>query len=246
MAIFRRCRHHTMSTLNDWLSLGLHRVWKRMAVNWSCARAGDTVLDICCGSGDLAFLLARKVGREGKRKARDSLHLIEQEEQQISVHMLELYSDTLWQPENRDKGFLNQKSGLFRWVQGDALAMPFEDESIDAATMAYGLRNVTDILQALQEVLRVLKSGGKAAILDFNHSSDTFTNSFQAYMLDNVVVPVAQQFGLEEEYKYLRPSIERFPQGPQLVKLAKQAGFASAVHHEIAGGLMGILLVSKS
>eukprot|EP00850_Spirogloea_muscicola_P007242 SM000036S13286 [mRNA] locus=s36:314715:315525:- [translate_table: standard] len=112
--------------------------------------------------------------------------------------------------------------------------------------MAYGLRNVADILRALQEILRVLKSGGKAAILDFNHSSDTFTDSFQAYMLDNVVVPVARQFGLEEEYKYLRPSIEGFPQGPQLVKLAKLAGFASAVHHEIAGGLMGILVVSKS
>ncbi|GBG64276.1 hypothetical protein CBR_g41196 [Chara braunii] len=207
--------------LNDWLSLGQHHSWKKMTVKWSRASRGHSALDICCGSGDLAFLLADAVGPHGLVVgldfAAEQLAVASQRAEESALH------------------------SRLRWVQGDALMLPFGDEEFDAVTMGYGLRNVTDLSRSLREIHRVLKKGCSAAILDFNNSTNVLTNSVQGFMLDRVVVPVASQFGLEEEYKYLRPSIERFPTGDKLVKLGRESGFASAAFYEIGFGFMGVL-----
>mmetsp|Transcript_41008 Transcript_41008/g.97424 ORF Transcript_41008/g.97424 Transcript_41008/m.97424 type:complete len:312 (-) Transcript_41008:128-1063(-) len=216
--------------LNTTLSLGQHHVWKRMAVKWAGAKQGGRVLDICCGSGDLAFVLADAVGPTGKVTGLDFAQnmLDDAERRQLSRPPIARFSTEI------------------AWVQGDAMDMPFASCSFDAATMGYGLRNVARIPDALRELERVLKPGAKAAILDFNNAeSGSFSDAAQAWMLDNVVVPVAGMYGLRDEYEYLRPSIKAFPTGAELERLALEAGFEESRFYEIAFGLMGILVVRK-
>lgn len=210
--------------LNNGLSFGQHRVWKRMALKWSEAHSGDTCLDLCCGSGDLAQLLARQVGATGQ------------------VYGVDFSSALLAIADQRIKDQYPPLS--IRWVEANVLDLPFENNYFDAATMGYGLRNVTDIPQCLRELYRVLKPGAKAAILDFHRPKDPLIRTFQQWYLDNAVVPTAERLGLTEEYAYIAPSLDRFPTGREQVSLAEQAGL-TAVHYPIAGGMMGVLVVSK-
>ncbi|MGK7945663.1 MAG: bifunctional demethylmenaquinone methyltransferase/2-methoxy-6-polyprenyl-1,4-benzoquinol methylase UbiE [Microcystaceae cyanobacterium] len=211
---------------NDRLSLGQHRIWKKMAIKWCEPKQKGKGLDICCGSGDLAQLLARSVGQEGQVIGVDfsesQLAIAQQRHQQLYPHL------------------------PIKWQVGDALQLPFPDQSFDCATMGYGLRNVVDIPRCLQELYRVLKSGTKAAILDFHRPQNPLILSFQQWYLNAIVVPMAKQFELTDEYAYISPSLDRFPDGSQQVKLALSAGFAQAVHYPIAGGLMGVLVLSKA
>jgi demethylmenaquinone methyltransferase/2-methoxy-6-polyprenyl-1,4-benzoquinol methylase len=131
------------------------------------------------------------------------------------------------------------------WFEGDALELPFEDNYFDCATMGYGLRNVINIPLCLQELHRVLKPGAKAAILDFHHPQSSSMRVFQQWYLQNIVVPTARHFEMTEEYAYIAPSLERFPTGTEQVKLASQAGFAFATHYPLAGGTMGVLVLTK-
>lgn len=216
--------------LNNLLSLGQHHIWKRMAVKWAGARAGGTALDICCGSGDIAFLLAEAVGSGGR------------------VVGLDFAQNMLDDAARRQSKLppTPRRSNNMSWVQGDAMAMPFDDCSFDAATMGYGLRNVSDIPATLGDLERVLKPGAKAAILDFNNADeDSVADAVQDWALANVVVPAADMYGLRDEYAYLRPSIKNFPSGREQERLALSAGFAAAKHYEISFGLMGILVVTK-
>jgi len=211
--------------LNERLSFGLHRVWKRMAVRWSGATPGHTALDVCCGSGDLALMLAREVGASG------------------TVYGLDFSAELLAVAAARSRR--TPQPAPLHWVQGDALALPFEANTFDAATMGYGLRNLTDIPQGLAELRRVLKPGATAAILDFHRPQSGLAEQFQRWYLDTLVVPTAEQMGLTDEYAYIGPSVDRFPTGREQVTLAHQAGFNTATHYPIAGGTMGVLVVMK-
>ncbi|NJM61850.1 MAG: bifunctional demethylmenaquinone methyltransferase/2-methoxy-6-polyprenyl-1,4-benzoquinol methylase UbiE [Oscillatoriales cyanobacterium RU_3_3] len=212
--------------MNDWLSLGQHRIWKQMTVKWSNARPGNTCLDLCCGSGDLALLLAQQAGPTGCVFGAD-----------FSAAQLEI-------ARQRDRPFLTPTSSI-SWVEADALDLPFADNYFDCATMGYGLRNVTDIPRCLRELQRVLKPGGTAAILDLHRPSNSLMRSFQQLYLDTLVVPAASQFGMTEEYAYINPSLDKFPIGPEQVELALNAGFATASHYPIAGAMMGVLVVDS-
>ena len=211
---------------NFWLSLGQQQVWKAMTVKWSGAKPGDRLLDVCCGSGDLAFQGAKAVGMNGQ------------------VVGLDFCEELLAIATQRHRQRYSQFS--IQWHQGDALNLPFADQSSDAATMGYGLRNVGDILQALRELARVLKPGKNVAILDFHRPDNLLVQNFQRWYLANVVVPLAKQWQLSEEYEYLQPSLDRFPTGREQVKLALKSGFAQAVHYPIANGLMGVLVAQKA
>ncbi|XP_051144813.1 2-phytyl-1,4-beta-naphthoquinone methyltransferase, chloroplastic-like isoform X1 [Andrographis paniculata] len=213
--------------LNDLFSLGRHRVWKRMSVAWTGAKEGDTVLDVCCGSGDLAFLLSERVGVNGKVIALD-----------FSKEQLHVAASR--QQERTKPCYKN-----IEWVEGDATDLPFSHSSFDAATIGYGLRNIVDKKKSLQEMHRVLKPGSKLSVLDFNKSASQLISSIQDWMIDHVVVPVASGYGLADEYSYLKHSIKEFLTGDELEKLAKEAGFSEAKHYEIGTGFMGNLVAKR-
>lgn len=211
--------------LNQWISLGQHQIWKTMTVKWCEPSVGDRALDLCCGSGDLTTLLAKKIGHTGEVIGLDFAP------QQLAIA--------------ESKRQENYPQLQIKWVEGDALNLPFQDDYFDCVTMGYGLRNVTDIPQSLMEIHRVLKKGAKAAILDFHRPNETHLQIFQKWYFEAVVVPVAQIFNLTDEYAYLHPSIERFPTGTEQVKMAQDAGFSKATHYPITGGMMGVLVVEK-
>ncbi|XP_064997800.1 2-phytyl-1,4-beta-naphthoquinone methyltransferase, chloroplastic-like isoform X2 [Musa acuminata AAA Group] len=131
------------------------------------------------------------------------------------------------------------------WIEGDALDLPFSDGYFDAITIGYGLRNLIDRQKAMREIFRVLKPGSKVSILDFNKSTSSLVNMLQEWIIDNVVVPTASEYGLSQEYKYLKTSIDEFLTGKELEKLAKEVGFSKAEHYEIGGGFMGNLVATR-
>lgn len=224
-AIFNRIAP-VYDRLNNDLSLGMHWVWKQMTVSWSGAKPGDTCLDLCCGSGDLTQLLAKQVRPTGTVIGAD---FAPAQLEQAAARIASVYP-----PIN-----------CIDWVEADALNLPFADNYFDAATMGYGLRNVTDIPRCLAELHRVLKPDAKVAILDFHRPDNNLVRRFQQWYLDEIVVPKASQLGMMNEYAYLNPSLDRFPTGAEQVKLGLAAGFSHATHYPIASGMMGVLVLTK-
>jgi demethylmenaquinone methyltransferase/2-methoxy-6-polyprenyl-1,4-benzoquinol methylase len=196
-----------------------------MAVKWANPQPADVGLDLCCGSGDLTRLLAQQVQPQGKVVGVDfssaQLAIAHQRQMTEYPHL------------------------TVEWVEGDVLNLPFAAATFDCATMGYGLRNVTDIPRCLQEIYRVLKPNARAAILDFHQPQPAWMQMFQKWYLRSVVVPMAQHYGLTDEYAYITPSLERFPLGSEQVKIAGEVGFKQATHYPIAAGLMGVLVVTK-
>ncbi|MGB3536084.1 MAG: bifunctional demethylmenaquinone methyltransferase/2-methoxy-6-polyprenyl-1,4-benzoquinol methylase UbiE [Microcoleaceae cyanobacterium] len=224
-AIFNRIAP-VYDQMNDGLSLGQHRIWKQMTVSWSGASGGQTGLDLCCGSGDLAQKLAQKIGPSGKVYGVD-------------------FSAQLLAVANSRSTPITIPTAPINWIEADVLALPFPENTFDCATMGYGLRNVVDISRSLEELHRVLKPGARGAILDFHRPYFEPLRQFQQLYLDYLVVPMAQQMGLKQEYAYINPSLERFPNGQQQVALAEAAGFTTATHYALAGGMMGVLVIEK-
>jgi demethylmenaquinone methyltransferase/2-methoxy-6-polyprenyl-1,4-benzoquinol methylase len=212
---------------NDLLSLGQHRIWKKMALRWCEPKRGEQWLDLCCGSGDMTALLAKQIAPTGHAIGLD----FSKELLAIAAQKAKNYAPTI------------QKT--LTWQEGNVLNLPFAENTFDGATLAYGLRNVVNISQCLSELHRVLKNGARAAILDFHRPSDRLMQIFQDFYLERVVVPLADRFNMTEEYAYIAPSLARFPVGSEQVKLAKAAGFSQATHYAIANGIMGILVLEK-
>jgi demethylmenaquinone methyltransferase/2-methoxy-6-polyprenyl-1,4-benzoquinol methylase len=207
--------------LNDLLSLGLHRLWKRQVVQRLRPSPGQRLVDLCCGTGDLALVLAERVRPGGLVLGLDA-----------AAAPLELArarsARQPWLP--------------LEWRLGDALATGLPDGWADGASMAYGLRNLADPAAGLRELRRLLRPGGRAVLLDFNRPPEGgLPARFQRLYLRQVVVPAARSFGLEQHYAYLESSLARFPTAPELVELARLAGFGSVRHQPLAAGLMGLL-----
>jgi demethylmenaquinone methyltransferase/2-methoxy-6-polyprenyl-1,4-benzoquinol methylase len=196
--------------LNDLLSLGGHRLWKRQAVAWLDPRPGQKFLDLCCGQVLGLDAAAAPLRRARQRAAREP-----------------------WLP--------------LRFEPGDALATGLAAGWADGALMAYGLRNLVDPARGLAELRRVLRPGGRAAVLDFNRPDpdgglfQLGAAQFQHFYLNRVVVPVASLVDLKEQYAYLETSLARFPTSQQQMELARQAGFAAVGYRPLAAGLMGFL-----
>ena len=211
--------------LNDLFSFGMHRIWKKKLLSFLNPLPGEKWLDLCCGTGDLSFALAKLVNPKGEVIGLD-----------FAIEPLKIAK----------KYSLNRSVGLLSWVQSDALNTGLSANEFDGIVMAYGLRNVSSKIICLKEMYRLLKPGGSAGILDFNPLNDSKNQkSFQLFYLRNFVVPVSMFFGMNESYSYIEQSLKDFPSGYMQKKLALEACFSKAKYYKLAFGQMGILLLKK-
>jgi demethylmenaquinone methyltransferase/2-methoxy-6-polyprenyl-1,4-benzoquinol methylase len=206
--------------MNDLMSAGLHRVWKRHTIDQAGARAGHVILDLAGGTGDLALKFAPKVGPEGHVVLAD-----------INAAMLRRGRQRLI-----DAGV----AGNLTIAQVDAENLPFEDATFDRITIAFGLRNVTDKDAALRSMLRVLKPGGKALILEFSQPGRTLKPAYDLYSFK--VLPLIGKIVARDEdsYQYLAESIRMHPDQETLLGMMETAGFERCGYRNLAGGIVAL------
>jgi demethylmenaquinone methyltransferase/2-methoxy-6-polyprenyl-1,4-benzoquinol methylase len=207
--------------MNDLMSLGVHRLWKRYFVGTSGVRRGDRVLDLAGGTGDIAALLHARVGPEGEVVLGD-----------INAAMLGVGRDRL-----TDRGLVR---GL-RYVQLNAEALPFPDASFELVTIAFGLRNVTDKARALAEMRRVLKPGGRALVLEFSQVRPEWFRPLYDFHSFQVLPRLGQLFARDaDSYRYLAESIRKHPPQAELQAMMADAGFVRCDHRNLSGGIVAI------
>ena len=208
--------------MNDLMSGGLHRLWKRFTIDRANVRKGQRVLDLAGGTGDLAMRFADKVGDSGEVVLAD-----------INLAMLE-------QGRRRmiDRGY----GGNVSIAQADAENLPFDDASFDCITIAFGLRNVTDKAAALRSMHRVLKPGGKLLILEFSKPAAPLQPAYDLYSFK--VLPALGKLvaGDEESYQYLAESIRMHPDQDTLRAMMEEAGFERCRYYNLTGGIVALHL----
>ena len=207
--------------MNDLMSFGAHRLWKRYFVATSGVRAGDAVLDLAGGTGDIAALLLPRVGERGSVVVGD-----------INADMLRVGRDRLL-----DQGKVR---GL-DYAQIDAEALPFPDKSFDCVTMAFGLRNVTHKERALSEIHRVLKIGGRALVLEFSTVRAEFLKPLYDFHSFQVLPRLGRLIaGDESSYRYLAESIRKHPDQATLKAMLESAGFERVDVRNLSAGIVAI------
>lgn len=207
--------------MNDVMSFGVHRLWKRFAVAQAGVRAGSRVLDVAGGSGDLGVQFARRAGARGRVVTTD-----------INAAMLARGRDRF-----TDAGLVAN----VEFVQADAERLPFADNHFDCVSIAFGLRNVTRKDQALASMQRVLKPGGRLLVLEFSHPlSPALSTLYDAYSFN--VVPLMGRLIARDEpsYRYLVESIRKHPDQLQLKALMEQAGFERVEVFNLSGGIVAL------
>lgn len=207
--------------MNDVMSLGIHRLWKRFTIELSGVRKGQRVLDLAGGTGDLAARLARLVGPEGE------------------VVLADINGAMLAQGRARlmDQGI----AGNVRYVQANAERLPFPDQYFDCITIAFGLRNVTDKDAALRSMLRVLKPGGRLLVLEFSKPSvPGLAPLYDLYSFK--LLPLMGKLIAKDadSYKYLAESIRMHPDQTTLRDMMQQAGFEDCSYHNLSGGIVAL------
>ncbi|WP_341502397.1 bifunctional demethylmenaquinone methyltransferase/2-methoxy-6-polyprenyl-1,4-benzoquinol methylase UbiE [Gallaecimonas sp. GXIMD4217] len=207
--------------MNDLMSMGIHRLWKRFTIDLSGVRAGQKVLDLAGGTGDLTKRFSRIVGDQGQVVLAD-----------INDSMLQVGRDKL-----RNEGVV----GNVHYVQANAECLPFPDNHFDVITIAFGLRNVTDKDAALRSMYRVLKPGGRLLVLEFSKPQSQLLS--QAYDLYSFrILPKMGQLvaGDAESYQYLAESIRMHPDQETLKAMMKDAGFDEVEFHNLTGGIVAL------
>ena len=209
--------------MNDLMSGGLHRLWKRFALAQTGLRPGQRVLDVASGTGDLGAGLARQVGPSGLAVLTD-----------INREMLSRGRDRLI-----DRGFTAQTA----FAIANAESLPFPDRSFDCVTIGFGLRNVTDKPAALASMRRVLRPGGRLLVLEFSkpkHAS--LQPAYDAYSFNVLPRLGALVAGDEASYRYLAESIRMHPDQETLAAMMRDAGFDECRWHNLAGGIVALHL----
>lgn len=207
--------------MNDAMSLGIHRVWKRYFVATAQVRKGDRVLDLAGGTGDIAALLRERVGETGELVLGD-----------INGEMLRVGRDRM-----TDRGNVRG----FEYVQCNAEALPFPDASFDLVTIAFGLRNVTDKDAGLREMHRVLKVGGQARVLEFSEVKADWFKPIYDFHSFKVLPKLGKLFaGDADSYQYLAESIRQHPPQDALKAMMENAGFARCDYKNLSGGIVAI------
>jgi demethylmenaquinone methyltransferase/2-methoxy-6-polyprenyl-1,4-benzoquinol methylase len=207
--------------MNDLMSAGIHRLWKRQTVELAGVRRGQRVLDLAGGTGDLAGRFAGIVGADGEVVLTD-----------INAAMLARGRDRLI-----DEGI----AGNVRFAQVDAERIPFTDQHFDCVTIGFGLRNVTHKQRALEEMFRVLRPGGRALVLEFSHpTSKPLAKAYDLYSFS--VLPALGRLVADdpESYRYLAESIRMHPDQETLRAMMEVAGFERCAYFNLSGGIVAI------
>ncbi len=206
--------------MNDLMSGGLHRLWKRFTLSQAGLRPGQRALDVAGGTGDLAAGLARQVGAAGTVVLSD-----------INREMLDRGRDRLL-----DQGL----AGNVAFVQADAERLPFADRSFDCVTIGFGLRNVTDKAAALASMRRVLRPGGQLLVLEFSQPVPPLRPLYDLYSFR--VLPAMGRLvtGDADSYRYLAESIRTFPDQPTLAAMMRDAGLDGCRWHNLTGGIVAL------
>jgi demethylmenaquinone methyltransferase/2-methoxy-6-polyprenyl-1,4-benzoquinol methylase len=207
--------------MNDLMSGGIHRIWKRFTIELSSVRPGHKVLDIAGGTGDLAGKFSRIVGPQGQVVLAD-----------INASMLGVGRDKL-----TDRGAINN----VEFTQCDAEALPFADDTFDCITIAFGLRNVTHKERALESMLRVLKPGGRLLVLEFSKPG----NPLLGKVYDNYSFKLLPAMGKlvandADSYRYLAESIRMHPDQETLKQMMLDAGFSQCEFYNMTGGVVAV------
>lgn len=218
--VFHSVAEH-YDVMNDLMSLGVHRLWKRFTLGLCALRPGQSVLDVAAGTGDLTLDHAQKVGKDGMVLMTD-----------INPSML---------AKGRDRMIDAGLCGNVQYAIANAEALPFEDDHFDCVTIAFGLRNVTDKNQALSEMSRVLKPGGKCIILEFSKPYSGWFNSIYDWYSFSVLPWLGDKIAKDaESYRYLAESIRMHPDQETLLSMMVDADFSRCDYHNLSGGVVAV------
>jgi len=207
--------------MNDVLSFGLHRIWKKQTINLSGVKAGDSILDIAGGTGDLALKFKEKVGKNGRVVLAD-----------INASMLN---------EGRKKLLDVAGETQIKFVQTNAECLSFPDNSFDIVSIAFGLRNVTDKDRAIAEMYRVLKPGGRLLVLEFSKTQNQLLEKGYDFYSFNIMPKLGQIFANDSEsYQYLAESIRKHPNQETLKQMMFDVGFSFCTYHNFLQGVVAL------
>jgi demethylmenaquinone methyltransferase/2-methoxy-6-polyprenyl-1,4-benzoquinol methylase len=206
--------------MNDMMSFGIHRLWKRFTVNMADLKPGQQVLDLAGGSGDLARLMAPAVGASGQIVLSD-----------INAAML---------ARGRSKLLDSGVFGNVSFAQVNAEQLPFPDNCFDLVTMAFGLRNVTDKQRALDSIYRTLRPGGRLLVLEFSRPAAALKPAYDYYSF-NILPKLGRMIAKDESsYRYLAESIRMHPDQKTLQGMLEQAGLERCDYHNLTGGIVAV------
>lgn len=207
--------------MNDVMSFGMHRLWKRFTIQQAALRPGQVLLDVASGTGDLAKAFAKIVGPTGKVIMTD-----------INDAMLQVGRERL-----EDAGIM----GNVECVIADAENLPFPDNHVDCITISFGLRNVTNKLNALKSMYRVLKPGGKLLILEFSHPENPIVSKLYDVYSFNIIPKMGEFITNDKEsYQYLVESIRMHPNQETLKSMMQEASFEDVDYHNLNGGIVAL------
>ena len=206
--------------MNDVMSMGIHRLWKDAMMDWLVPRNGQHLLDVAGGTGDVAF-------RFLKRAPGATAVVCDMTESMLV--------------EGRKRAEAERLHDQLDWIVGDAMALPFADNSFDVYTISFGIRNVTHIDKALSEAYRVLKPGGRLMVLEFSHiPNDLLQKAYDLYSYN--VIPVMGQIiaGDRPSYQYLVESIRKFPDQETFAAMIRAAGFGMVKYRNLSLGIAAL------
>jgi demethylmenaquinone methyltransferase / 2-methoxy-6-polyprenyl-1,4-benzoquinol methylase len=210
--------------MNSAMTAGLHHQWRERAVDRAQVGPGSDALDVCCGTGDLALELRRRIGPDGRVVGSD-----------FSEPMLELA-----RRKSGDEGLPVE----FGWA--DALDLPYGDGSFDAVTIGFGARNLADLDKGLGEMSRLLRPGGRVVILEITRPQREPLSSFYSLWFDRVVPVIGTLAGDSDAYNYLPKSVRTFPAPERLAAMMEAAGFTEIRWLLLAGGIIAIHSATKA
>ena len=203
--------------MNDIMSLGIHRIWKKKLIDWMNPQLNDSLIDVGSGTGDIAKLFSKKIKNSN------------------TIFCVEPNDEMYFAGKDNLKNFKN-----ISWYKAKAERLPFKNDTFDFYTISYGIRNVSDINEALKEALRVLKPGGRFMCLEFSKVNNEMINFL--YQNYSKTIPIIGKFivGSSKPYDYLVKSINQFYSQKELANLMKQNGFSNIEYRNLSNGISAV------